>query len=46
MNLMPAEHPDRNRDGFDLTAIRINPRLNPLREEPRFHELLARVFPR
>jgi TolB-like protein/class 3 adenylate cyclase/Flp pilus assembly protein TadD len=36
----------RNRDGFDLTGIKTDPRLDPLRDEPRFQELLAKVFPR
>jgi tetratricopeptide (TPR) repeat protein len=35
----------QNRDGFDLTGIKTDPRLDPLRDEPRFQELLAKVFP-
>jgi adenylate cyclase len=35
----------QNRDGFDLTGIKADPRLDPLRDEPRFQELLAKVFP-
>jgi TolB-like protein/Tfp pilus assembly protein PilF len=35
----------QNRDGFDLPGIKTDPRLDPLRDEPRFQELLAKVFP-
>jgi len=35
----------QNRDGFDLAGIKTDPRLDPLRDEPRFQELLAKVFP-
>jgi hypothetical protein len=35
----------QNRDGFDLTGIKTDPRLDPLRDEPRFQGLLAKVFP-
>jgi len=35
----------QNRDGFDLTGIKVDQRLDPLRDEPRFQELLAKVFP-
>jgi hypothetical protein len=35
----------QNRDGFDLTGIKTDPRLDPLRDEPRFQRLLAKVFP-
>jgi len=35
----------QNRDGFDLPGIKTDPRLDPLRDEPRFQQLLAKVFP-
>jgi adenylate cyclase len=35
----------QNRDGFDLVAMKTDPRLDPLRDEPRFQELLAKIFP-
>ena len=35
----------QNRDGFDLTGIKTDPRLDPLRDEPRFQQLFAKVFP-
>ena len=35
----------QNRDGFDLTGIKTDPRLDPLRADPRFQQLVAKVFP-
>ena len=35
----------QNRDGFDLVAIKTDPRVDPLRAEPRFQQLLTKVFP-
>ena len=35
----------QNRDGFDLCGSKTDPRLDPLRDEPRFKQLLAKVFP-
>jgi TolB-like protein/class 3 adenylate cyclase/Tfp pilus assembly protein PilF len=36
----------QNRDGFDMAGIKTDPRLDPLRDEPRFQQLLAKVFPK
>ncbi len=33
-------------DGFDFVGIRVDPRLDPLRDHPRFKQLLAKVIPR
>jgi TolB-like protein/Tfp pilus assembly protein PilF/class 3 adenylate cyclase len=33
-------------DGFDFIGIRVDPRLDPLRDHPRFKQLLAKVIPR
>jgi len=35
----------QNQDGFDLEGLKTNPRLDPLRDDPRFKQLLAKVFP-
>jgi TolB-like protein/Flp pilus assembly protein TadD len=35
----------QNQDGFDLEGLKTNPRLDPLRDDPRFKQLVAKVFP-
>jgi TolB-like protein/Flp pilus assembly protein TadD len=35
----------QNQDGFDLAGLKTDPRLDPLRDDPRFKQLLAKVFP-
>lgn len=35
----------QNQDGFDLTGMKSDQRLDPLRDEPRFRALMGKVFP-
>ncbi|HSC11737.1 MAG TPA: tetratricopeptide repeat protein [Rhodanobacteraceae bacterium] len=35
----------RNRDGFDMASIRIDPMLEPLRGDPRFEALAEKIVP-